>query len=122
MPVGMKRGLEPSNPGYPRAMEEPTQDRIDAFFEFATEFADGERWKLLRADGWEEFEQRLAETVGDLPVRRRQALIMLLFALVEEMATPADVREWMDSHDVSTDEGIETLITWLRQRRDTFGR
>jgi len=98
------------------------EDRIDAFFEFATEFADGERWKLLRAEGWEDFERRLAETVADLGVRRRQALIMLLFALVEEMATPSDMREWMAGHDVTTDDGIEELIAWLRERRRAIGR
>ena len=100
-------------------MDGHADDRIDAFFEFATEFADGERWKVLRADGWEEFERRLAEVLADLPVRRRQALIMLLFALVEEMATPADVREWMAANDVTTDEGVEALIVWLRERRAT---
>ena len=28
---------------------------MDAFFEFASEFADGERWKLLRSEGWDDF-------------------------------------------------------------------
>ncbi|MGH8981098.1 MAG: hypothetical protein ACRDWE_08765 [Acidimicrobiales bacterium] len=92
-------------------------DPYDAFLEFAIEFADGDRWKLLRADGWEDFERRLAETVADLSVRRRQALIMLLFALVEEIVAPVDVRRWLDVHDVSTDGGIEELITWLRETR-----
>ncbi len=103
-------------------MQQPSEDRIDAFFEFATEFADGERWKLLRAEGWEDFEQRLAVTVAELPVRRRQALIMLLFSLVEEMTSPADVREWMGENNVSTDDGIEALIAWLRRRRESFER
>ena len=98
------------------SMSDPAA-RADAFLEFATEFADGERWKLLQSEGWEDFEVRLAETIGDLPVRRRQALMMLLFALVEELVTPADVRSWIDGHDVTTDEGIEALIGWLRGRR-----
>ncbi len=92
-------------------------DSPDAFYEFAMEFADGERWKLLRAEGWGDFEERLAEAVGDLPVRRRQALMMLLFALVEEIVTPPDVQDWMGAHDVSTDDGVEAIIAWLRQRR-----
>ena len=90
---------------------------VDAFLEFATEFADGERWKILQSEGWEDFEVRLAETIGDLPVRRRQALMMLLFALVEEIVTPADFRKWIEGHDVTTDGGIEALIAWLRERR-----
>lgn len=90
---------------------------MEIFLEFAAELADGERWRVLRAEGWEEFEERLAATVADLPVRRRQGLIMLLFALVEELVTPPDVREWMEAHDVSDDRGIEEMIGWLRQRR-----
>ena len=89
----------------------------DSFLEFAAEFADGERWKLLRAEGWEDFQARLAEVVGDLPVRRRQALMMLLYSLVEETVDPAQVRDFLDVHDVSTDDGIEDLIAWLRQKR-----
>jgi hypothetical protein len=92
-------------------------DGPDAFYEFAMEFADGERWKLLRAEGWDDVEERLAEAVGNLPVRRRQALMMLLFALVEEVAAPSEVQDWMGAHDVSTDDGVEALIAWLRQRR-----
>lgn len=89
----------------------------DAFFDFAAEFADGERWAVLRSEGWEDFQLRLAEVVGDLPVRRRQALMMLLFGLVEGFVTSADVREWIDDHDVTQDEGIEAIIAWLRARR-----
>lgn len=104
--------------GYGRCMDE----RVNAFFELATELADGERWKVLRADGWEDFERRLAETVAHLPVRRRQALIMLLFSLVEEIVTPEQTRAWMQGHDLSTDDGVEQLITWLRERRAGSGR
>jgi hypothetical protein len=92
-------------------------DGIDDFLDFATEFADGERWKLLRAEGWADFEERLAVVIGDLPVRRRQALMMLLFALVESYVAPADVRAWMDDHDIGDEAGIEELIAWLRLRR-----
>lgn len=96
-------------------------DPYDAFLEFATEFADGDRWKLLRADGWEDFELRLAETIADLSVRRRQALIMLLFALVEEIVSPADVRWWLERHHVGANEGVEALIAWLRETRKSRG-
>lgn len=93
----------------------------DAFVEFAAEFADGQRWKLLQAEGWDDLQVRLAEVIGDLPVRRRQALMMLLFSLVEDLVTSAEVRAWIDDHDLGTDEGIEALIGWLRERR-TSGR
>lgn len=92
-------------------------DREDAFIELAAEFADGDRWKVLRNDGWEDFLARLAEAVGDLPVRRRQALMMLLFSLVEETVRPEDVRAWLDGNDVGDDEVLEEFIAWLRSRR-----
>lgn len=90
---------------------------VDVFLEFASEFADGEQWKLLRADNWEEFQERLAEAVGDLPVRRRQALMMLLFALIEGFVDSDDLSGWMADHDITDDDGIEAIIGWLRQRR-----
>lgn len=89
----------------------------DAFLQFASELADGERWKLLQAEDWEGFQARLAEAVGELPVRRRQALMMLLYGLVEGFVTSAEVRGWMEHHDLSRDAGIEALIEWLRRRR-----
>lgn len=92
-------------------------DGSDHFLDFATEFADGERWKVLRAEGWTDFEERLAVVVGELPVRRRQALMMLLFALMEEYVESAEVRSWFDDHDISDEPGIEELIAWLRLKR-----
>ena len=91
----------------------------DVFLEFATEFADGERWRLLRAENWDDFQERLAETVGDLPVRRRQALMMLLFALIEGFVDSDDVAAWIGGHDLTTDDGIEAMIGWLRRKRLT---
>jgi hypothetical protein len=91
----------------------------DAFFTLATEIADGQRWQLLRAGGWEDFVERLAQTIADLSARRRQALMMLLFLLMENLIDPAEVQSWLDAHDTSVDEGVEEMIGWLRQlRRD----
>lgn len=92
-------------------------DHVDAFMGLAAEFADGDKWKLLRTDGWDDFQVRLAEVVGDLSVRRRQALMMLLFALIEEIVTPADVQAFCDGHDLDTERGIDEFIGWLRDRR-----
>jgi hypothetical protein len=49
-------------------------DRQDLFQALLAEFADGQRWKLIRAQEWDEFVERLAQTIEELPVRRRQAL------------------------------------------------
>jgi hypothetical protein len=93
------------------------RDPVEVFLEFAAEFADGERWELLRAQNWDQFQERLGEAVGDLPVRRRQALVMLLFAMVEGFVTSDDLAGWLSDHDPGRDEEVEALIGWLRERR-----
>ncbi len=89
----------------------------DQFAEFLAEISDGKRWALLRAEGWDDFIQRLSDLIVDLPARRRQALMMLLFALVYEQLTPEDAKSWLDQHDVDSDDGLEEMISWLRQFR-----
>jgi len=59
--------------------------------------------------------ERLAALISGLPTRRRQALVMLIFALSQRMLTPEQADEWIDTHDVDSDEGVEALIGWLRQ-------
>jgi hypothetical protein len=89
----------------------------DAFGEILAEVVDGRRWALVRAHGWDEFIERLSSLIADLPVRRRQALMMLLFAMAYEQLTPEDATEWLADHDVADQDGIETMISWLRQFR-----
>lgn len=64
-----------------------------------------------------DFAQRLSDIIVELPPRRRQALIMLLFALIYEQLTPDDAEAWLDDHDVDSADGIEAMISWLRQFR-----
>lgn len=87
------------------------------FAEFVAELSDGKRWALLRASGWDDFIERLSDLVADLPPRRRQALMMLLFALVYEQLTPDQAKDWIEDHEVDSDEGIEVMISWLREFR-----
>jgi hypothetical protein len=89
----------------------------DPFGEFVAELADGKRWQLLQTEGWDDFVERLSNIVSELPPRRRQALMMLLFALMYEQLTPDQATTWLDDHEVDSDEGIETMISWLRQFR-----
>lgn len=89
----------------------------DPFREILAELADGKRWELIRTDQWEEFCERLAGLIVTLPPRRRQALVMLMFALSERMITPDDAQAWMAEHDLDTDEDLEAMIAWLRQFR-----
>lgn len=87
------------------------------FAELVIELADGKRWTLLRAEGWDDFVGRLASLIAQLAPRRRQALVMLLFALVDRQLTPDTARDWLDTHDTDSDEGLSEMLQWLRQFR-----
>jgi len=89
----------------------------DPFAQFVAELSDGKRWSLLRAEGWDDFIQRLSDLIGDLPPRRRQALMMLLFALAYEQLTPDEAKAWFDDHEVDSEAGLDQMIAWLRQFR-----
>jgi hypothetical protein len=90
----------------------------DPFRSFLSELADGRRWELLRTEGWEDFAERLSGLIVNLPPRRRQALVMLLFALSERMVHPDEANAWIAGHDMDSDEGVEEMIAWLRGRRE----
>lgn len=94
-----------------------TEGNENPFAEFVTELADGKKWTLLRAEGWDDFIERLTLLIGNLEPRRRQALVMLLFALVDRQLTPADAEEWIKDHDLDSDEGLSQMITWLHEFR-----
>lgn len=89
----------------------------DAFGDFVTELADGKKWALLRAEGWEDFVERLSLLIADLEPKRRQALVMLLFVLLDGALTPEQAQEWLDDHDLEDPAAVDQLITWLRQYR-----
>ncbi len=94
-----------------------TLSKPDPLATFIAEVCDGERWAVLRADRWDDFVARLSDVVVELPTRRRQALIMLLFALAYDRLTPGAAKAWLDAHDLDSDDGIEAMISWLRPFR-----
>jgi hypothetical protein len=94
-----------------------TSENDDPFRSFLAEMADGKRWELLRTEGWEDFSERLADLIVRLPARRRQAVVMLLFALSARMITPDEANAWIADHDLDHDEGVEEMIAWLRELR-----
>ena len=86
-----------------------------------SDLSDGMRSSLVHTNGWVEFAERLAALISELPTRRRQALVMLLFALSQRMLTPDQADAWIACHDVDGDEGVEELISWLRGFRPPDG-
>lgn len=86
----------------------------DPFFELLTELSDGARWKLTRAETWDQFVEALSDTIVRLAPRRRQAVMMLLLALTENLVTPDQVREHLEAHPADSPQGVEQLIAWLR--------
>src|SRR6266446_4761662 len=77
------------------------------FREILGELADGHKWDVIRAAGWEDFSRRLADTLGRLSPRRRQAIIMLLVALSTDAVTSRQVEAFLGAQEVHTDEGLE---------------
>lgn len=104
----------------PSAVSEPAKHE-NPFAEFVTELADGQRWRLLGAEGWEDFIKRLAGLVAQMEPHRRQALVMLLFALVDRQLSPEDAKAWLDTHDTDSDDGLLEMLDWLRQFRPRPG-
>jgi|SRR5205809_6024539 len=92
-------------------------DDVDPFVELLGELTDGQKWKVIRAQGWEEFCARLAETISTLTPRRRQGIIMLLVALSTDAVEPQQVEDFLRGRNMDTDEELEALIAWLRERR-----
>jgi hypothetical protein len=87
---------------------------MDPFVEMMTELSDGLRWKLTRADGWDDFVDRLSRMLPELSLRRRQAMVMVLFALTEKLLTPDQLSRWLVDHDATSEAGLEDFLSWLR--------
>jgi hypothetical protein len=90
------------------------------FDSLLAQLADGEKWKVARGEGWEEFARTLGDAIGSLDIRRRQAIVMVLVALSTGSFTSRDVEEFLSGRDMEDDNEVEALITWLRTRRPRF--
>lgn len=93
----------------------------DQFASLLTELSDGQQWKLIRAEGWNDFLVRLSQVIGDVSLLRRQAIVMLLFAFAEETLSPDAVSDYLSSHDVDTEQGLADFVEWLRGFRPRSG-
>jgi hypothetical protein len=90
------------------------------FASLLAQLADGEQWKVVRGEGWEEFAQTLGDAIGSLDVRRRQAIVMVLVAISTGSLTSRDVEAFLSGRDMDDDAEVEELITWLRTHRPRF--
>jgi hypothetical protein len=90
----------------------------DAFDDLLAQLADGARWKVLSGKGRAEFTERLTSEIVELEPRRRQAVLMCLFALLAMNLQPDELAQYLDGRDMSRDDEVEALITWLRENYD----
>lgn len=90
----------------------------DAFRDLLAQLSDGARWKILSGDGRAEFTERLTREIVELEPRRRQAVLMCLFALLAMDMEPADLASYVHGRDMSQDSEVEELIAWLRENYD----
>jgi hypothetical protein len=89
----------------------------DPFRDFVAELGDGQKWSLIQATGWEDFVERLAAKIVDLPAARRAALLMMLMVMAEGRLTPAELEVHLAGRDLENDEDVDALVAWLRTFR-----
>ena len=85
----------------------------DPFRDFVAELGDGQKWALIQAAGWEDFVERLAAKIIDLPPARRTALLMMLMVMAEGRLTPAQIETHLAGRNLEDDAEIDALIAWL---------
>jgi hypothetical protein len=93
-------------------------DEQGSFDDLLSQLADGARWKVLSGHGREEFAARLTAEIVDLEPRRRQAILMCLFALLAGDMQPDDLARFIESRTMMNDDDVEALIAWLRDNYD----
>jgi hypothetical protein len=90
------------------------------FGSLLSQLADGEKWRVVRGEGWDEFASTLGDAIGSLDVRRRQAIVMVLVAIATGSVTSGEIESFLSDRDMDDDVEVEALITWLRPRRPRF--
>lgn len=92
-------------------------EREDLFADLLSDLCDGERWKLIRAEEWDDFVVRLANLIEGLPVRRRQAILMMLLAMSDGNLEPEQLASYLHGRNMDDDAEVDALIQWLHQFR-----
>ena len=92
-----------------------------AFLDLLGQLSDGARWKVLSGHGRREFAERVTQEIVELEPRRRQAIVMCLFALLAMDMQPEDLAGFVAGRDMSDDAEVEALIAWLRENYEPEG-
>src|SRR3954447_14359132 len=92
-----------------------------AFLDLLEQLSDGARWKVLSGHGRWEFAERVTRDIVELEPRRRQAVLMCLFALLAMDMQPEDLAGFLAGRDMSDDVEVEALIAWLRENCEPEG-
>jgi hypothetical protein len=92
-------------------------EREDLFADLLADLCDGERWKLIRAEEWDDFVARLAQVIEGLPIRRRQAILMMLLAMSDGNLDPEQLEGYLKGRNMDDDAEVDALIQWLHQFR-----
>ncbi|HEX4530659.1 MAG TPA: hypothetical protein VIA11_14740 [Acidimicrobiia bacterium] len=92
-----------------------------AFLDLLAQLSDGARWKVLSGHGRREFAERVTQEIVELEPRRRQAIVMCLFALLAMDMQPEDLAGFVAGRDMSDDAEVEALIAWLRENYEPDG-
>ena len=93
-------------------------DEQAAFDDLLAQLSDGARWKVLSGEGRAEFTEQLTAEIVELEPRRRQAVLMCLFALLAMNLHPEELARYLEGRDMSQDAEVEALIAWLRENYD----
>jgi hypothetical protein len=88
-----------------------------AFQDLLGHLSDGARWKVLSGHGRREFAERVTQEIVELEPRRRQAIVMCLFALLAMDMPPEDLAGFLAGRDMSVDAEVEALIVATRELR-----
>ena len=92
-------------------------EREELFGELLADLCDGQRWKLIRVEEWDDFIARLAEVIERLPIRRRQAMLMMLIAMSDGNLEPEELASFLNGRNMDDDAEVDALIHWLHQFR-----
>jgi hypothetical protein len=99
-----------------------SQEGDAAFLSLLSQFADGARWKVLRDEGREDLAHQLASELCAMSERQREALMLVIFALLAFDIQVADLFAFILGRRMSDPDEVENLMIWVRaETKDRHG-